>query len=123
MFEDSLIESGRKLKTKRGATTSASFLFQMGLMVVLVLMPLLFTQALPKTQFMTSLVAPPPPAHVAEAAPRATTQIQSILVRGQLRMPRRIPDHVQMIEDVGSPCCGNRCGGRRAGRTEAGRAL
>ncbi len=34
MFEDSLIESGGKVKTKRGATTSASFLFQLGLMVV-----------------------------------------------------------------------------------------
>ena len=28
MFEDSLIESGGRLKTKRGATTFISFLFQ-----------------------------------------------------------------------------------------------
>ena len=28
MFEDSLIESGNKLKTKRGGTTTISFLFQ-----------------------------------------------------------------------------------------------
>jgi protein TonB len=120
MFEDSLIESGRKLKTKRGATTSASFLFQLGLMVVLVMMPLLFTQALPKTQFMASLVAPPPPAHVASAAPRATTQIQSILVHEQLRIPSRIPDHVQMIEDVVAPAAaigvaGDAPGGLRQG--------
>lgn len=120
MFEDSLIESGGKLKTKRGATTSASFLFQLGLMVVLVLMPLLFTQALPKTQFMTSLVAPPPPAHVAAHAPRATTQIQSILVRGQVRTPSRIPNHVKMIEDVAAPAAaigaaGDAPGGLRQG--------
>ena len=33
MFEDSLIESGNKLKTKRGMTTFVSFLFQMALLM------------------------------------------------------------------------------------------
>jgi len=61
MFEDSLIESGGKLKTKRGVTTAISFGFQVMLIGVLVLLPLLFTEALPKTQLMTFLVAPPPP--------------------------------------------------------------
>jgi len=37
MFEDSLIESGNKLKTKRGGTTTIAFLFQIGLIGVLVL--------------------------------------------------------------------------------------
>jgi hypothetical protein len=61
MFEDSLIESGGRLKTKRGATTAISFLLQVALVGVLVLIPLIFTEALPKTQLMTFLVAPPPP--------------------------------------------------------------
>ena len=61
MFEDSLIESGNKLKTKRGMTTIISFFFQVMLIGVLVLLPLMFTEALPKTQLMTFLVAPPPP--------------------------------------------------------------
>jgi len=50
MFEDSLIESGGKLKTKRGATTLFSFVLQMILLGVLILIPLLYTEALPKTQ-------------------------------------------------------------------------
>jgi periplasmic protein TonB len=50
MFEDSLIESGGRLKTKRGMTTIISFCFQVMLIFVLVLLPLLFTEALPKTQ-------------------------------------------------------------------------
>ena len=58
MFEDSLIESGNKLKTKRGVTTFVSFLFQMGLLSLLVLLPLLFADALPKAQLMTALMAP-----------------------------------------------------------------
>ena len=61
MFEDSLIESGSKLKTKRGVTTLISFVLQVLLVGVLVLIPLIFTEALPKTQLMTFLVAPPPP--------------------------------------------------------------
>ncbi len=61
MFEDSLIESGGRLKTKRGVTTIHLVCFAGVLVGVLVLIPLLFTEALPKTQLMTFLVAPPPP--------------------------------------------------------------
>ena len=61
MFEDSLMESGGKIKTKQGATTTISFILQILLIGVLVLLPLIFTEALPKQQLMTFLVAPPPP--------------------------------------------------------------
>ncbi len=61
MFEDSLIESGNKLKTKRLGTTILSFFGQFGLIGILILIPLIYTDALPKTQLMTFLVAPPPP--------------------------------------------------------------
>ncbi len=61
MFEDSLIESGGRRKGKRGATTMLSFILQIGLLGILVLIPLIYTEALPKQQLMTFLVAPPPP--------------------------------------------------------------
>ena len=61
MFEDSLIESGGKLKTKRGVTTLFSFGLNATIIGVMVLIPLLFTEALPKGLTMTFLVAPPPP--------------------------------------------------------------
>jgi protein TonB len=61
MFEDSLIESGGRRKGKRGATTILSFVLQICLLGVLVLIPLIYTEALPKQQLMTFLVAPPPP--------------------------------------------------------------
>ena len=59
MFEDSLIESGGRLKTKRGMTTTISFIIQIGILIVMILIPLIFTEALPRTQLMTFLVAPP----------------------------------------------------------------
>ncbi|MDP9162260.1 MAG: TonB family protein [Acidobacteriota bacterium] len=105
MFEDSLIESGGKLKTKRGVTTTISFLFQLGLIVVLVLIPLLFTEALPKTQLMTFLVAPPPPPPPPPpaAAVKVVKQIQTNIVNDQLRMPTKIPQKVEMIKEEAAP--------------------
>jgi periplasmic protein TonB len=107
MFEDSLIESGGRLKTKRGATTAISFVLQILLVGVLVLIPLIFTEALPKQQLMTFLVAPPPPPPPppppAAAPVRVVKQIQSDLVNGQLRTPTKIPQKVQMIKEDEAP--------------------
>lgn len=106
MFEDSLIESGGRLKTKRGMTTTISFIFQMVLVGVLVLIPLLFTEALPKTQLMTFLVAPPPPPPPpppAAAPVKIVKQVQTDIINGQLRTPTKIPEKVQMIKEDEAP--------------------
>jgi protein TonB len=107
MFEDSLIESGNRLKTKRGVTTFLSFGLQMALVGVLVLIPLLFTEALPKTQLMTFLVAPPPPPPPppppAAAPVKVVKQIQTDLDNGRLRTPTKIPEKVQMIKEEEAP--------------------
>src|SRR5215467_14528879 len=104
MFEDSLIESGNKLKTKRGMTTVISFIFQVMLIGVLVLLPLLFTEALPKTQLMTFLVAPPPPPPPPAAAPvKVVKQIQTDIINGQLRKATKTPEKVQMIKEEEAP--------------------
>jgi protein TonB len=107
MFEDSLIESGGRLKTKRGWTTVVSFILQVFLIGVLVLIPLLFTEALPKQQLMTFLVAPPPPPPPppppAAAPVKVVKQIQTDIINGQLRTPTKIPEKVQMIKEEEAP--------------------
>jgi protein TonB len=107
MFEDSLIESGNKLKTKRGGTTTIAFIFQIGLIGVLVLIPLLFTEALPKALQATLLVAPPPPPPPppppAAAPVHVVKQVQTDIVNGQLRTPTKIPEKVQMIKEDEAP--------------------
>src|SRR6202051_450195 len=97
MFEDSLIESGNKLKTKRLGTTILSFLLQVGLIGVLILIPLIYTDALPKGHLMTLLGerAPPPAVQV--------EKIQSEVINGQLRTPTKIPNKVQMIKEEEAP--------------------
>jgi protein TonB len=107
MFEDSLIESGGRLRTSRGATTLFSFVLQVFLVGILILIPLLYTEALPKQQLMTFLVAPPPPPPPpppAAAVPiKVVKQIQSDIVNGQLRTPTKIPEKVQMIKEEEAP--------------------
>src|SRR5213593_1398821 len=109
MFEDSLIESGGRLRTKRGATTVFSFVLQVALIGVLVLLPLLFTEALPKTQLMTFLVAPPPPPPPppppAAAPVKVVKQIQTDIINGQLRTPTKIPQKIleNLKEDEAPP--------------------
>lgn len=58
MFEDSLIESGGKLKTKRGRTSLVAFIIEFMIIGVMVLIPLIFTEALPKGTTLFMLVAP-----------------------------------------------------------------
>ena len=101
MFEDSLIESGNKLKTKRLGTTILSFLLQVGLICILILIPLIYTDALPKGNLMTFLVAPPPPPPPQAAV--KVVKIQSEVINGQLRTPTKIPNKVQMIKEEEAP--------------------
>ncbi len=106
MFEDSLIESAGRIKTKRGWTTVVSVLLQMFMIGILVLIPLIYTEALPKTQLSAFLVAPPPPPPPPPPAAeviRAVKVIQTDIVDGQLRTPTKIPEKVQMITEDEPP--------------------
>jgi protein TonB len=106
MFEDSLIESGGKLKTKRGFTSIVSFVLQFLIIGVMVLIPLIFTEALPKSVQLGFLVAPPPPPPPpppAAAPVHVVHQIQTDIVNGQLRTPTKIPQKVQMIKEDEAP--------------------
>ena len=105
MFEDSLFESGGKLKTKRGRTTSISFVIQAVIIGVLVLIPLLFTEALPKAMTMTFLAAPPPPPPP-PPPPAAVVHVKKVetdMVNNQLRTPTKSPKQVKMIKEDTTP--------------------
>jgi periplasmic protein TonB len=106
MFEDSLLESGGRLKTKRGRTTAFAIVLECLMVGVMVLIPLIFTEALPKQQLMTFLVAPPPPPPPpppAAAPVKIVKQIQTDIVNGELRTPTKIPQKVQMIKEDEAP--------------------
>ena len=106
MFEDSLVESSGRIKTKRGLTTFLSFGLQMLLLGVMVLIPLIYTEALPKQQLMTFLVAPqppPPPPPPPPAAPVHVVTVQTDIVNNQLRAPTHIPKKIEMVKEDEAP--------------------
>jgi len=105
MFADSLLEFGVQRKRKAWATT-ASFIFNSLAIGLMLIVPLLFTEDLPKGQLLTFLAAPPPPPPppAAAAVQKAVRQIQTdMLSTGQLRTPTRIPQRVQMIREDEAP--------------------
>jgi hypothetical protein len=78
VFDETFING--KQDTKRPYTIVLSLLLQIGLMCIVILIPLLYSEALPSAQLKSMLVAPaPPPARVplprkvvdATAQPRA----------------------------------------------------
>ena len=106
MFEDSLIESGGKLKTKRGRTSAVAFVLEVMIIGVMVLIPLIFTEALPKGTTLFMLVAPPPPPPPpppAAAVQRIVKPIARIIQAGKMMAPTVIPKKVAMIKEEELP--------------------
>jgi periplasmic protein TonB len=105
MFEDSLLESTGRIKTKTGYTTLLSFVIQVAIIGILVLIPLIYTEALPAKAMMTMLVAPPPPPPP-PPPPAAVVKVQKItteIVDGALRQPTKIPEKIKKIVEEEAP--------------------
>ncbi len=108
MFADVLLESSSFQRRRRGVAAVLSFVLQCLLLGVVLVLPLMFTEALPRQQLLAFLVAPtpppPPPPPAASAAAKIIHQVQSDLIaNGQLRTPTRIPQKVQMIREDDAP--------------------
>src|ERR1043165_5916762 len=90
LFSDGLLQSSSHERQRRSVATIVSFIFQCVVVATLLILPLMFTEALPTERLLTYLVAPPPPpppppppaaAHIVKAVQSDT------LSTGQLRIP------------------------------------
>ena len=61
MFTDLVVSSPHPSKTNKPWTVVVSMLLQTFFLGILILIPLIYTEALPKTMTSMMLVAPPPP--------------------------------------------------------------
>ena len=106
MFADSVLDFGVQRKRKFFAT-STSFLINCLVIMLMLAVPLMFTEELPKAQLLTFLVAPPPPPPPpppAAAEVHVVKQIQTdLLNNGALRTPTKIPQKIQMIKEEEAP--------------------
>lgn len=106
MFEDSLVESTGRIRTRAQRYAAGSLVLQATLAGIIVLMPYLYPDALPRKFLSVPLIAPPVPA----AAPIIETQhavrspeTQSELVETTIAMPSRIPHGIPRIFDQAPP--------------------
>ncbi len=101
MFEDSTFESTGRIRTRSRGWSLAALAFNGSILVVLVLIPLIYPEALPRQALFTLLEAPPPPpapqplpaqkaAHAFHGAP----EMQGL----QLLAPRIIPKGIAKID-------------------------
>lgn len=105
MFSDSLIGGTGEERKRKTATTTFSFIFQCVLLGIMALLPLMFTEALPKGQLLTFLVAPPPPPPPPPPAAPTVKVVREtdVLNNGALRTPTRIPKKIEMIKEEDTP--------------------
>lgn len=97
MFDDSLMESTGRIRTRTKWLAVGSFLLQATLLCMLILYPLLHPEALPK-QVMTRLfLTPPPPPSRAELPVHTEASHRAVpATLASLTLPKRIPSRVSM---------------------------
>jgi protein TonB len=107
MFDELLESSVQRKRTNQGWTVLLSAVIQVLVLVILILVPLIYTEALPKTVLSTLLVAPPPPPPP-PPPPAATPVVRvkpvaRLMQAGVLRAPTAIPKNVTMIKEEELP--------------------
>ena len=106
MFDDLVESSVVRTKTNKSWSVVLSAIVQGIIVVVFVLIPLIYTEALPKQLLTTFLVAPappPPPPPPAAAAPRIVKPVARLIQAGKMMAPTVIPKKVEMIKEEEMP--------------------
>lgn len=99
MFND-LIVSGKSHKARKPWTVAVSAAIQFAIIGALVLVPLIYTEALPKTMLSTFLVAPPPPAPPPPpAAIEKRVQLKQVINLHEMVAPTMVPKNIAIVKD------------------------
>jgi len=90
--------------SRRGWATLASFGLQSLALALLLSLPLLYIQGLPRLRAIDALVAPtPPPAPAPASLPHAASPAPSNMIGRDLMMPRSIPRTIAHIDELAPP--------------------
>ncbi|HUI73302.1 MAG TPA: energy transducer TonB [Candidatus Acidoferrum sp.] len=107
MFEEMVVSSPNRKKTNKPWTVVLSMAVQSLFVFILVLIPLIYTEALPKTMMGMMLVAPPPPPP--PPPPPAAAQVVHVrpqvhlIQNNQLMAPKVIPKDIKIIKEEAEP--------------------
>jgi protein TonB len=103
MFEDSTFESNGTIRTRSRGWMIATLILNSSILLALILIPLIYPEALPR-QAMAFLIAvpppPPPPPAPAQPAPRPASGSDRA-APDPFAAPRLIPDRIVIVNDPG----------------------
>jgi periplasmic protein TonB len=105
MFEEMVVSSPHRKKTNKPWTVALSMAVQILVVLVLILIPLIYTEALPKTMMAMMLVAPPPPPPP-PPPPAAVVHVKPqvhLIQNNELIQPKAIPKEVKIIKEEAEP--------------------
>ena len=109
MFEEMVVSSPTGKKTNKPWTVMISMAVQVLFLLILILIPLIYTEALPKTLMSSILLAPPPPPPP-PPPPAAVQVIRKPVVHlmdaGKLVAPKAIPKDLKVIKEEAEPDMG-----------------
>lgn len=107
MFEEMVVSNAKNKKTNKPWTVFISMVLQIAFLALLILIPLIYTEALPKTLMSSILLAPPPPPP--PPPPPAAVQVVHVkpvahlMEAGKLVAPKAIPKDVKIIKEEEAP--------------------
>ncbi len=107
MFNE-LVVSGAKgemARTHKPWSIGLSVIIQAAILGAMLLIPLIYTQVLPKTMLTTFLVAPPPPPPPPPPQQAVVKQVQpaKVLVVNKMAAPTVIPKKIEIAKDEAPP--------------------
>ena len=106
MFEEMVISSPKSKMTNKPWTVVVSMILQVFLLLIFILIPLIYTEALPRAMMSSILLAPPPPPP--PPPPPAVVQVKirptvRLMDAGKLVAPKAIPTQVNIIKEEELP--------------------
>jgi periplasmic protein TonB len=100
MFEDSLVESAGRIRTRSRRYVVGSFLLEAALVAVIILVPYLYPAALPQQYLTVPLIEPPrAPAQQMAEQHAAAAATRPHLMTLDLTAPSRIPTTIAQVVD------------------------
>jgi protein TonB len=107
MFEDSTFESSGRIRTRSRGWMIAALIFNGSILLALILIPLIYPQALPRQQTVCLMELPAPPTPEPRPQPTAqATPTPSEIQGGQIFAPPRIPAYIAIVGKPEAPPSG-----------------
>jgi protein TonB len=105
MFEDSTFESMGRIRTRSRGWMIATFIFNGSILLLLILIPLIYPEALPRQAiaFLMEAPAPPPAQQPPPQQPTHLAHTPSEIENGQIFAPPRIPDIITILRVPEAP--------------------